>query len=61
MRGAKIYVLEAVKFTDDHLRENVLGYMRAHFRTKKDACSYYDKHMRSLNAFDTVDERNDSF
>ena len=57
MHGAKIYVLEAAKFTDVHPRENVhVGYMRAHFRTKKDACSYYDrhnKHMRSLNALNT--------
>ena len=33
-----------------------VGYMKAKFRTKKDACSYYDRHnrhMRNLNAFKT--------
>ena len=31
-----------------------MGYMRAHFQTKEDACSYYDRHnshMRPLNLF----------
>ena len=33
-----------------------VGYMRAHFRTKKDAASYYHRHnprMRGLNAHNT--------
>ena len=33
-----------------------IGYMKGHFKTKKDAVSYYDRHnphMRSLNAHNT--------
>jgi hypothetical protein len=57
------YVLEVVRFITDSeewkakcsKREHV-GYMRAHFETKKDAVSYYDRHnphLRSLNAHGT--------
>jgi hypothetical protein len=57
------FVLEVVRFIQDRdewmakegMHEHV-GYMRAHFRTKKDAASYYDRHnphMRGLNAHNT--------
>ena len=62
----KGYVLEVVKFITDKNgddgwlandgKEQHIGYMKAKFRTKKDACSYYDRnnpHMRSLNAHGT--------
>ncbi len=57
------YVLEVVKFISDKdgndgwLSKNGkfehLVYMKAKFKTKNDACSYYDRnnpHMRQLNA-----------
>lgn len=54
------YVLEVVRFiTDSEEWRNKsgkfehVGYMRAKFRTKRDAASYYDRHnphMRGLNA-----------
>jgi hypothetical protein len=53
-----VYVLEVLR----HLPENQgsqdkhVGYMRAKFKTKEDACSYYDRynpHMRRLNAYNT--------
>ena len=60
------YVLEVVRFITEMDGENGwlnkggkyehVGYMNAHFKTKKDACSYYDKHnphMRNLNAHNT--------
>lgn len=60
------YVLEVVEFiTEPNGNQGWLalggkrrhvGYMRAHFRTREDACSYYDRHnpnMRRLNAHDT--------
>lgn len=58
-----VFVLEVVRFIQDQ-EESILkndkfehvGYMRAKFRTKKDAASYYDKHnphMRKLNAHGT--------
>ena len=37
-------------------KQEHVGYMRAHFRTKKDAASYYDRHnphMRGLNELNT--------
>lgn len=55
------YVLEVVKFnrkSDETPRKEHVGYMKAKFKTKKDACSYYDKynsHMRKLNAHNTYE------
>ena len=62
----KLYVLEVVRFITEKDGENGwlnkggkeehIGYMKAKFRTKKDACSYYDRHnshMRKLNAHNT--------
>jgi predicted nucleotidyltransferase len=61
-----IYVLEVIRFITEKDGENGwlqnggkyehLGYMKAKFKTKNDACSYYDRHnphMRSLNAHNT--------
>ena len=50
----KIYVLEVCKFGDDD--NHHVGYMKAFFKSKYDACSYYDRHnphMRKLNAHGT--------
>ena len=60
------WVLEVIEFITEMDGENGwkalggkyrhVGYMRAKFRTKKDACTYYDRHnphMRSLNAHGT--------
>lgn len=57
------FVLEVVRFIQDHDewmakggKQEHVGYMRARFRTKKDAASYYDRHnphMRGLNAHNT--------
>lgn len=60
------YVLEVCEFiTDEDGPDGWLaqggkikhiGYMKGHFKTKKDAVSYYDRHnphMRSLNAHNT--------
>ena len=57
------FVLEVVRFIQDRDewmakggKQEHVGYMRAHFRTKKDAASYYDRHnphMRGLNAHNT--------
>jgi hypothetical protein len=59
------YVLEVVKFNDnDNINDWIslggkcehVGYMKAKFKTKNDACSYYDRHnphMRGLNAHKT--------
>ena len=57
------FVLEVVRFIQDRdewmAKDGKLehvGYMRAHFRTKKDAASYYHRHnphMRGLNAHNT--------
>ena len=57
------FVLEVVRFIrdrDEWIAKNGklehVGYMRAHFKTKKDAASYYDRHnphMRRLNAHNT--------
>ena len=65
-REVPIWVLEVVEFITEMDGENGwkalggkyrhVGYMRAKFRTKKDACTYYDRHnphMRSLNAHGT--------
>ena len=59
------YVLEVIRYIDERDGENGwlnkgtkfdhVGYMKVKFKTKKDACSYYDKcnpHMRPLNAHD---------
>ena len=64
----KLYVLEVVRFITEKDGENGwlnkggkdehIGYMNANFRTKKDACSYYDRHnphMRGLNAHGTCE------
>ena len=57
------FVLEVVRFIRDRdecvtkgRKMEHVGYMRAHFRTKEDAASYYDRHnphMRGLNAHNT--------
>ena len=60
------WVLEVVEFLTERKGNNGwetiggkyrhVGYMRAKFKTKKDACSYYDRHnpqMRPLNAHGT--------
>ena len=57
------FVLEVVRFIRDRdewmakaSKKEHVGYMRAHFRTKKDAASYYNRHnphMRGLNAHNT--------
>jgi hypothetical protein len=49
------YVLEVVRFikNENGTKLEHIGYMDVKFKTKKDACSYYDKynpHMRTLNA-----------
>jgi hypothetical protein len=62
----KVYVLEVLRFITEREGENGwlakggklehVGYMKAKFRTKQDACSYYDRHnqhMRPLNAHNT--------
>ena len=63
---SKTYVLEVVEFITEKEGDNGwlnlggkfkhIGYMKAKFKTKKDAVSYYDRynpHMRSLNAHGT--------
>lgn len=57
------YVLEVVRFIIDEdewmakgSKLEHVGYMRAYFRTKDNAASYYDRHnphMRGLNAHNT--------
>jgi len=55
------YVLEVVKIITErdhllHRHQEHVGYMNAKFKTKDDACSYYDKHnphMRKLNTLGT--------
>lgn len=60
------YVLEVVKFILEREGPNGwskkggrfehIGYMKAKFKTKEDACSYYDRynpHMRPLNKYNT--------
>lgn len=60
------YVLEVCEFITDEDGPDAwlaqggkikhIGYMKGHFKTKKDAVSYYDRHnphMRSLNAHNT--------
>jgi hypothetical protein len=57
------FVLEVVRFIQDRDewmakggKQEHVGYMRAHFQTKKDVASYYDRHnshMRGLNAQNT--------
>ena len=60
------YVLEVIRFITEKDGENGwlqkggkyehLGYMKAKFKTKNDACSYYDRHnphMRKLNVHNT--------
>jgi len=58
----KYYVLEVVRYITEKeihdIKQQHVGYMKAKFRTKKDACDYYDRHnthMRSLNAFGTYE------
>jgi len=63
-----LYVLEVVRFITEKDgpdgwinkggKQEHIGYMKVKFRTKKDACSYYDKHnphMRKLNAHNTFE------
>jgi hypothetical protein len=57
------YVLEVARFITNYDEADArggqlehMGYMKAKFRTKKDAASYYDRHnphMRNLNAHGT--------
>ncbi len=58
------YILEVQRFNiDGHIihpewngKSQHIGYMNKIFRTKQEACNYYDKfnkHMRSLNAHKT--------
>ena len=57
------FVIEVVRFItdrDEYItkkgKQEHVGYMRARFRTKADAASYYDRHnphMRKLNAHNT--------
>ena len=61
-----LYVLEVVKFDNkkswveglsnkSEIQQHI-GYMKAKFKTKDDASSYYDRnnpHMRKLNAYNT--------
>ena len=64
--SAGLYVLEVVRFItekdgiDGWLnkggKQEHVGYMKAKFKTKNEACSYYNRynpHMRSLNAHGT--------
>ena len=58
----KMYVLEVVRFITEKegndTKQQHVGYMKAKFRTKTDACSYYDRHhphMRSLNVLGTYE------
>ena len=57
-----LYVLEVLRHLpekygyDGCSQDKHVGYMRAKFKTKEDACSYYDRynpHMRRLNAYNT--------
>jgi hypothetical protein len=57
-----LYVLEVIKIIEGYNnKENKLehiGYMKAKFRTKEDACSYYDRHnphLRKINIFGTFE------
>ncbi len=62
----KIYVLEVIRFIREKDGENGwlskggkfehIGYMKAKFKTKNDACTYYNRcnpHMRNLNEHGT--------
>lgn len=63
-----LYVLEVIKFIVERDgpdgwvnkggKQEHIGYMKAKFKTKNDACSYYDRHnphMRKLNAHNTYE------
>jgi hypothetical protein len=58
-----LYVLEVIKIIieSDGKKESKLehiGYMKAKFKTKADACSYYDRnnpHLRKINIFGTFE------
>lgn len=61
-----MYVLEVVQWNDDKTKYDIpgygklvhIGYMNKRFKSKKEACEYYDKynpHMRSLNAHKTYE------
>jgi len=63
---SSLWVLEVIRFITEKDgpngwlakggKDEHVGYMKAKFRSKKDACSYYDRHnphMRSLNAHGT--------
>ncbi len=63
-----LYVLEVVRFITEKDgpegwfakggKLEHIGYMKAKFKTKKDACSYYDRnnpHMRNLNTHNTYE------
>jgi len=61
----KTYVLEVCRFIRNSEewrnkggKQEHVGYMKAKFRTKEDACSYYNRHnphMRKLNAHNTFE------
>ena len=51
-----MYILELQKFNKDHNVFRHMGYLNKMFLTKEEACDYYDKHnkhMRSLNKYNT--------
>ena len=54
-----LYVLEVVRITPGYNgKTEHIGYMKAKFKSKKNACSYYNRHnphMRSLNALGTYE------
>jgi hypothetical protein len=63
-----LYVLEVIKFIVERDgpdgwvnkggKQEHIGYMKAKFKTKNDACSYYDRHnphMRKLNIHNTYE------
>lgn len=61
-----LYVLEVVKFNTEidsfdgleNERYIHIGYMNIKFKTKKEACAYYDKynpHMRKINFYGTYE------
>ncbi len=68
-----VYVLEVVRYIRDYVERDKkggmyehVGYMKAKFRTRQDACSYYDRHnphMRPMNVHNTFesdwDQNND--
>jgi len=54
-----LYVLEVIRVTPGYKgKYEHIGYMKAKFKSKNNACSYYDRHnphMRRLNAHNTYE------